>query len=112
MVSLRRRNRNRTTPGPIRAAARPEFAREDACSRFALRKRAFGVEHIGPTSVPALAAKHLHIRIVIDEEPMPWLPKVQHVRGVTRSEIHAASSSQWATTEGCRWCDDHYRVVR
>jgi GrpB-like predicted nucleotidyltransferase (UPF0157 family) len=42
---------------PIRAAARPEFAREDACSRSALDKRALEVEHIGSTSVPALAAK-------------------------------------------------------
>jgi GrpB-like predicted nucleotidyltransferase (UPF0157 family) len=57
MVNLRRRNQNRTTPRPIRAAARPEFAHEDACSRFALGKRALEVEDIGSTSVPALAAK-------------------------------------------------------
>ena len=59
MVNLRRRNRKRRTRRPIRGAARPDLAREDACSRLALGKRALEVEHIGPTSVPALGAKHI-----------------------------------------------------
>jgi GrpB-like predicted nucleotidyltransferase (UPF0157 family) len=34
-----------------------EFARDNACSRSALGRRALEVEHTGSTSVPALAAK-------------------------------------------------------
>ena len=41
-------------PRPIRAAAGPEFAREDA---VCVRKRALEVEHIESTSVPAPGAK-------------------------------------------------------
>jgi GrpB-like predicted nucleotidyltransferase (UPF0157 family) len=57
MVNLRRRNRNRTTPRPIRVSSSSRVRPRKPAAGFALGKRALEVEHVGSTSVPALAAK-------------------------------------------------------
>ena len=69
-------SRGRTSAGalPARAwCARRAPDPPDACPEVA--------EDQPPLNlwIPDAIHVHLHIRIVVDEEPMPWLPKVQHV---------------------------------
>jgi hypothetical protein len=88
MVNLRRRNRNRTTPRPIRAAARPEFARGSLqpglrwaagyVRHFPGARHRFLIDHNPDVQMHVVPIPHVGSDVGSDTTRV-WISKLEHL---------------------------------